>query len=365
MKTPRDRRYGGTVLVWTAAGVLFALVQGNPVWVGAFLALGVALAESRRSEDAARPTDDQPHVPLGSTTSTGSTTGSTPTAAEAPVDDHGLGALNRAVHEADGVEPFNEATRLSIEAGRPLRVRELRGSGAAAAVAVDDAPVELAVHPDHRRQGLGRGLLVELLDAGEQRFWAHGDLPGARALASAHALEAVRTLLVLRREGGEPVVERVPDGITLRAFRPDDADAVVRVNGRAFADHPEQGAMDRADFDRRAASDWFDPEGLFVAEDEHGEVVGFHWTKVEAPAWGEPAVGEVYVVGVDPDRHGGGLGTALTARGLRHMAESGVDVVDLYVEGDNDPALAVYRRLGFVEHARDVLYARAGGAAAS
>ena len=30
--------------------------------------------------------------------------------------------------------------------------------------------------------------------------------------------------------------------------------------------------------------------------------------------------------------------------------------VDLYVEGDNDPALAVYQRLGFTEHARDVLY---------
>ena len=150
-------------------------------------------------------------------------------------------------------------------------------------------------------------------------------------------------------EGGEPVVEQVPAGTTIRTFRPDDADAVVRVNGRAFAHHPEQGAMDRADFDRRAASDWFDPEGLFVAEDEQGQVVGFHWTKVEAPAWGEPPVGEVYVVG---------LGPALTARGLRHLADSGVDVVDLYVEGDNGPALAVYRRLGFVERARDVLYAR-------
>ena len=90
--------------------------------------------------------------------------------------------------------------------------------------------------------------------------------------------------------------------------------------------------------------------GLFVAERSDGTVVGFHWTKVE------DGVGEVYVVGVDPDAHGGGLGTALTARGLRHLHERGLRTVDLYVEGDNAPALAVYHRLGFVEHARDVLY---------
>jgi mycothiol synthase len=147
----------------------------------------------------------------------------------------------------------------------------------------------------------------------------------------------------------------VPDGVTIRAFETDDVDAIVRVNGRAFASHPEQGAMDRADFERRAGSDWFDPAGLFVAvrdvEGRGGDVVGFHWTKVE------DGVGEVYVVGVDPSEQGSGLGTALTARGLRHLHESGLRTVDLYVEGDNDPALAVYRRLGFTEHARDVLYA--------
>lgn len=339
------------LLLWIAIGAGFAISNGNPVWIGAFLAIGVALAESQRGVDAAAAASTQ----SGESTVPSS---AVPVAEAHPCDDHGLLALNRAVHEADGVEPFNEATRLAIGAGETLRVLRVEEAGAVAAVAASDAPVELAVHPDRRREGLGRRLLDDLLVAGEQRFWAHGDLPGARALASVTGLEPERTLLVLRRESGEPVVERVPDGITLRTFGPDDVDAVVRVNGRAFADHPEQGAMDRADFERRAASDWFDPEGLFVAEDEHGEVVGFHWTKVETPAWGEPLVGEVYVVGVDPDRHGGGLGTALTARGLRHLAESGVGIVDLYVEGDNAPALAVYRRLGFVEHARDVLYVR-------
>jgi mycothiol synthase len=107
--------------------------------------------------------------------------------------------------------------------------------------------------------------------------------------------------------------------------------------------------MDAADFARRTSADWFDPAGLFVAERD-GRIIGFHWTKVE------DGIGEVYVVGIDPDAQGGGLGTALTARGLRHLHDQGLPIVDLYVEGDNTPALKVYRRLGFEQHAKDVLY---------
>jgi mycothiol synthase len=255
----------------------------------------------------------------------------------------------------DDVAPFNEASQLAMRDGEQPRVLVMHTADAgeitAAAFAVGDAPVELVVDPSERRQGLGRAMLDELVADGELSFWAHGDLPGARALAASTGLRAERTLLVLRLELTEqPAVEVVPDGVTLRAYRPEDADAIIAVNARAFAHHPEQGAMDRADFERRTSSDWFDPAGLFVAE-RGGEVIGFHWTKLEG------GVGEVYVVGIDPDAQGRGLGKALTARGIRHMYEQGARIIDLYVEGDNAPALAVYRRLGFTEHAKDVLYA--------
>ena len=259
--------------------------------------------------------------------------------------------------DADGVDPLNEASRLALDAGHVGRVHVAVKEGTtvvAAAYADGDAPVELVVDPDHRRRGHGAALLTRLLAAGETRFWAHGDLPAAQALAAAQGLAPARTLLVLRLEmDAAPEPERVPDGVTIRSFEPGDVDAIVRVNGRAFASHPEQGAMDRADFEQRASSGWFDPAGLFVSVRE-GEIVGFHWTKVEH------GVGEVYVVGVDPSEQGSGLGTALTVRGLRHLHESGIRTVDLYVEGDNDPALAVYQRLGFTEHARDTLYSARG-----
>ena len=269
-------------------------------------------------------------------------------------------ALASRAREVDGVDPLNEASRLALDAGHAGRVHMAVKEGTtvvAAAFADGLAPVEVVVDPDHRRQGHGGSLLTRLLAAGESEFWAHGDLPAARALAAAKHLEPGRTLLVLRLEmDAAPEPERVPDGVTIRTFEPGDVDAVVQVNGRAFASHPEQGAMDRADFEQRASSDWFDPAGLFVAV-RNGMVVGFHWTKIDpSTGSGTNPTGEVYVVGVDPTEQGSGLGTSLTARGLRHLHDSGIRTVDLYVEGDNDPALAVYRRLGFTEHARDVLY---------
>lgn len=257
---------------------------------------------------------------------------------------------------ADGVAPFNEASLIALRNRDRARIivhqSDPDGRIVAAAYAVGEAPVEIVVDPDRRRTGLGRRLLDELVADGEQHFWAHGDLPAAQALAAATGLAVERTLLVLRLTfDGAPEPERVPDGIVLRTYTAADADQVVAVNARAFAHHPEQGAMDRADLDRRMSSDWFDPAGLFIAERE-GRVIGFHWTKVEA------GVGEVYVVGIDPEAQGGGLGTALTARGLRHLHDAGLPVVDLYVEGDNAPALKVYRNLGFEDWKKDTLYAR-------
>jgi mycothiol synthase len=265
-------------------------------------------------------------------------------------------ALAERAAAADGVEPFNEASLFALRDGAGARVlvqqTELDGTITAAAYAVGDAPVEIVVDPAHRREGRGRRILNELLADGEDRYWAHGDLPGAQVLAATAGLSPERILLVLRLVfDGPPAPERLPDGVTIRSYEPADAEQVIAVNARAFAHHPEQGAMDADDFARRTSADWFDPAGLFVAERD-GRIIGFHWTKVE------DRVGEVYVVGIDPDAQGGGLGTALTARGLRHLHEQGLPVVDLYVEGDNAPALAVYRNLGFQPHKKDILYSR-------
>ena len=61
---------------------------------------------------------------------------------------------------------------------------------------------------------------------------------------------------------------------------------------------------------------------------------------------GARPVGEIYVVGVDPDAQGLGLGRALTGSALRHLAR-GLGRAILYTDGDNTVAVHTYERAGF------------------
>jgi mycothiol synthase len=219
--------------------------------------------------------------------------------------------------------------------------------------------VDLAVAPEARRRGLGGSLAsVATSAAGPLTAWSHGNHPGAAALASRHGLDRVRDLWVMRRSlSGLPVPAETADGIDVRTFEVGrDEDAWLEVNAEAFAHHPEQGGLTRADLDERMAEPWFDPGGFFVATRDQ-QLVGFHWTKVHDET---PPYGEVYVVGVSPRVQGGGLGRRLTLTGLLHLASLGLPEVILYVEADNAPAIAVYQRLGFSHAPEDthVQYAR-------
>lgn len=218
---------------------------------------------------------------------------------------------------------------------------------------------EFAVHPAHRCQGTGGMLLTALLDHlhGPLWIWAHGEHPAALRLAERAGLDRIRELFQLRRGLADPVAPRpLPDGLRLRRFAPgQDEPAVVAVNNRAFAWHPEQGRWDVGELVIREAQPWFDPEGFLLAVDAQDRLQGFHWTKVHPGG-----VGEVYVIGVDPGAQGLGLGGALTVAGLEHLRRQGLSEVLLYVESDNAAALRTYRRLGFRHHHTDVEFIRSG-----
>ncbi|WP_405779219.1 mycothiol synthase [Streptomyces sp. NBC_00859] len=282
-------------------------------------------------------------------------------------------ALLAEAARTDGQQAVSEQGRLQLHGERREGVQHFLVSigdtltGYAQLEATDpvEAPAaELVVHPSHRGQGHGRALGSALMAASGRRLrvWAHGGHAAARHLAQVLGLAMFRELRQLRRPLvplaiAEPVY---PAGITVRTFVPgQDEAAWLAVNAAAFAHHPEQGSMSRRDLDDRMAEPWFDPKGFFLAVRDtgadggpDGEIVGFHWTKVHA----DEQLGEVYVVGIRPDAQGGGLGKALTATGLRHLAAEGLPTAMLYVDADNTAAVTVYERLGFATHEVDLMY---------
>ncbi|MCX4714498.1 mycothiol synthase [Streptomyces virginiae] len=266
----------------------------------------------------------------------------------------------------DGTTAVSEQGRLQLRGGPREGIRHLlltEGGRLSAYGQLEDTdPVEapaaeLVVHPALRGRGHGRAMGTALLAASGKRLrvWAHGGKSAARHLAQVLGLTLFRELRQLRRPlaEGAPLPEPVlPPGVTVRTFVPGADDAAwLAANAAAFAHHPEQGSLTQRDLDDRIAQPWFDPKGFFLAERD-GELVGFHWTKVHAAE----QLGEVYVVGVRPGAQGGGLGKALTAIGLRHLAAQGLPTAMLYVDADNPAALAVYEGLGFTTHEVDLMY---------
>lgn len=250
----------------------------------------------------------------------------------------------------DGQPPFSDQSLVGMRAGE----RELLLMDEVAAAILSPTEAEFVVAPDARGQGNGTTMLEAILTArpGDLRIWAHGDHPAARALARSHGFEPVRELLQLRAPVGAPAhVE------PLDPFRPGvDDEEWLRLNARAFATHPEQGRMSQADLDALFREPWFDAADFLLLRDGHGDVgpiIGYCWLKLEA------SVGEFYVVGVDPDRQGEGIGRRLMEAGLARLAARGIHTAALYVEADNVPALRLYRPLGFVDHSIDIQYARA------
>lgn len=220
--------------------------------------------------------------------------------------------------------------------------------------------VEIVIDPHHRHDAaIGHDLLASALrvvageGGGHVSLWVPKPTSQHHAIAASVGFVRGRDLYQMRR--ALPLDQ--PWSLETRPFVPgQDEDAWLEVNNRAFADHPEQGGWDLATLKEREAEPWFDPEGFLLHErpdpaaaDGSRQLAGFCWTKVHADD--EPPLGEIYVVAVDPDFRGQGLGRRLVLAGLDCLARRGLTVAMLYVDATNVPAVRLYQDLGFeVDH---------------
>ena len=134
--------------------------------------------------------------------------------------------------------------------------------------------------------------------------------------------------------------------IPTRDYADTDFEELRSVNNRAFSSHPDQGNRSAEALRATMTEPWFRADGVRIHE-EDGRIAGFCWTKIHPSPPAAVELGEIYVIGVDPDYHGRGLGVPMTAAGLEWLADQGISTGMLYVEADNIPALRTYERLGF------------------
>jgi len=277
-----------------------------------------------------------------------------------------VSALISAAWRADGARPLNDHLWLDLrEGGR---------QGFAGVIARDNATgnivgycqvsrgneswsLDLIVHPVHRYDSLeiAPDLIRSALNVvateggGHVHWWVFEPNNIHRQLASEVGLHQGRRLLQLRRPLPLPsdVVAEIANFESC-AFRPGlDEDAWLTVNNSAFSHHPEQGGWTKEILHSRMSEEWFDPEG-FRLHHKGEQLAAFCWTKLHRDT--EPAMGEIYVIAVEPSMSGKGLGRLMTITGLHHIEQHGITEAMLYVDADNASAIAMYTTLGFTAH---------------
>lgn len=221
--------------------------------------------------------------------------------------------------------------------------------------------IELTVHPRRRRRGLGGALLRAAIatvpEGAEMRVWAYRPGVAQRRLAARHGLAPSLHLVQLR--GGTGMSGRAaapPDAIRLRAFAEGDEAGVLAAHNAAFS--TEQ--LGEHQFRTRLSRPNMGPDHLVVAEAAAGAIAGYCWMASPRPDGEGGGHGELVLLAVHPDHHGKGLGRTLTVAGMDLLARRGVERCMIYADAANEPAIRLYRKLGFEPHHTDVALSPGG-----
>jgi len=281
-----------------------------------------------------------------------------------------VAALLRASESADGHAPLGEHKWIDLvqggRSGFAGFVARSPGSSRLLGYAQlsrghDSWGVEYAVHPaarstdQHVAEDLLRAALAEIAreGGGHVHLWVPKPGPAHDEVARAVGLRRGRALYQMRRHLPlGPDLAHAPRAIVRAFVVGTDEKAWLEVNNRAFHGHPEQGAWSVATLDERELQPWFDSSDFLLHETD-GRLDSFCWTKVHDD---EAGLGEIYVLGVDPEDQGRGLGRSVLLAGLDHLAASGLPEVMLYVDAADAGAVHLYRSVGFTVDHRDQAY---------
>lgn len=222
---------------------------------------------------------------------------------------------------------------------------------AAAAVGLDSSGQRAAtglVDPSVMGQGIGQELVrwVDAHAGGPVRVVLDSVSPEAETLFADVGLHRVFAETIMRHSLRSIPLVRAPEEIVTLPFTDDTSEAFRHAYAASFADQPGYG-----DDTARAWGRWlreqggFQPEDSRVALDATGHVAGF---VTLSETWVEE-------VGVVPAWRGRGLGAHLVARSLTALSKRGASEVWLAV-GSENPARALYERLGFRNRGTRALY---------
>ncbi|MFC2041228.1 GNAT family N-acetyltransferase [Chloroflexota bacterium] len=223
------------------------------------------------------------------------------------------------------------------------------------------------VHPEHRGRGLGKELLIRAIRrAGElgvkiARVNIPHDNATAKGLLAKLGFECVRRFLELRLDLAKARrmdIEQAALGC--RNLRHGEESKLTRIQNRSFAGSWGYNLNTVEEITYFLNSSNCSPEDVVLACDGD-RVAGYCWTKMNygGDADASERKGRIFMLGVDPDYRGRGIGRRVLLAGLAHLKSKGLRFAELTVDSENETACALYRSVGFEVRTDSLWYEKA------
>ncbi len=235
--------------------------------------------------------------------------------------------------------------------------------------------VEGAVHPEHRRHGIGTALLDRMVARARAYAEERGarpvlvgsapsDVPDVETLFVRHGMTPRRWQFVMTADLAQVVAPPdLPRGYILSTWEGLDAEELRLAHNRAFADHPGWSPWSAEMWDQWVTSARGTRPALsLVARDEGGAIAAYVQTAEYDAVQEATGIREAFVgkVGTVPEQRRRGLADVLLRTALHRYAAAGYERAALDVDSENPTgALGLYERAGFSTDRRWTSYASA------
>lgn len=207
------------------------------------------------------------------------------------------------------------------------------------------------VRPEHRRRGLATQLSGYAIHRGRELGTqvAHVKILENNAIARTvlprFGFASVRRFFEMKIDVAQLSEKEVEQALPrCRQLRCGEEDELTSLQNRCFAGTWGFNPNSTEEITYKINASGRSPEDVILAE-EGNKVVGYCWTELIEEA--DRRKGRIFMLGVDPDYRGRGIGKRVLLCGLVHLRNKGLRTVELTTESDNKVACALYRSLGF------------------
>ncbi len=223
------------------------------------------------------------------------------------------------------------------------------------------------VHPEHRGEVVAMKLIKRAInrarEMGAKRVHVNvlEGSEGVRKLLAKMRFRLIRRFLELTLDlsnGDVPNIDRISP--RCRHLKRGEEDKLVQIQNRSFAGTWGFNPNTLEEIVHRISLPGCSPEDIILACDGEN-VIGYCWTRIYA---GRDEVtrgdkGRIYMLGVNPDYRGKGIGKGVLLAGLSYLKGNGVGIVELTVDSKNKAACALYRSAGFRIETTSLWYEKA------